>query len=147
MKSNITGRSAITIDALPEKVWEALTRPEIIKQYFFGTNAKSDWTPGSPITFTGEWEGKSYLDKGTILQVEPNRLLKYNYWGSMSGIEDKPENYSDITYELLPENDTTTLVVTQENIPTEEMRKHSEGNWNGVLRALKELLERQAVPA
>ncbi|MBK9730038.1 MAG: SRPBCC domain-containing protein [Chitinophagaceae bacterium] len=142
MKSNITGHTTITIDAPASKVWDALTKPEIIKQYFFGTNANSDWKVGSPLIFTGEWEGKSYTDKGTVLENEPGKLLKYNYWSSMSGIEDKPENYADITFDLSENNNHTTLTVTQENIPDEKMKAHSESNWNMVLENMKKLLEK-----
>jgi uncharacterized protein YndB with AHSA1/START domain len=146
MKNNITGHASVIIDAPKEKVWEALTKPEIIKQYFFGTDTHTDWQPGSPVTFTGEWEGKSYEDKGTVLSVEANRFLRYDYWSSMSGIEDKPENYVIITYELQEkEEGVTRLTVTQENIPTEQMKDHSEENWNKVLGGLKTLLEKDKV--
>ncbi|MGC4101957.1 SRPBCC domain-containing protein [Ferruginibacter sp.] len=144
MKSNITGRTTTVIDAPREEVWEALTNPDIIKQYFFGTHAISDWKKGSSLIFKGEWEGKTYEDKGTILEIDPGRLLKYNYWGSMSGIEDKPENYADITYWLTETIHGTKLTITQENIPDEKMKAHSEQNWNKVLNNLKNLLEKKA---
>lgn len=140
-KSNITGTASITIDAPKEEVWDALTNPEQIKKYFFGTEAVSDWKKGSPLYFRGEWEGKKYEDKGTILETKPNEIFKYSYWSSMSGIEDKPENYVDVTYELSGDGNMTTVKITQENIPSEEMRKHSEENWNKVLSDLKNLLE------
>lgn len=47
-----------TINAPLEKVWKALTEPEIVKQYFFGTDLVTDWKVGSPIIFQGEWEGQ-----------------------------------------------------------------------------------------
>jgi uncharacterized protein YndB with AHSA1/START domain len=141
MKSNITGHAATSIHASASQVWDALTKPEIIKQYFFGTNAKSDWKPGSPVTFTGEWKGKTYEDKGTVLKAEPGKLLQYTYWSSMSGIEDKPENYVIITFELKEENDNTILTLTQQNIPDEKTKEHSEENWRTVLNNLKTLLE------
>jgi uncharacterized protein YndB with AHSA1/START domain len=142
MKSNITGRAAITINVPAVKVWEALTTPEIIKQYFFGTDAISDWQVGSPLIFKGEWQGKQYEDKGTILKVIPFKLFQYDYWSSMSGIENKPENYVVITYELSENNNATTLTITQENIPDEKTKEHSEENWKKVLEDLKKLLER-----
>jgi uncharacterized protein YndB with AHSA1/START domain len=143
MKSDICAKLVITIDAPAQKVWDALTRPEIIKQYFFGTDAISDWQPGSPLVFKGEWQGKTYEDKGTIMDADPGKLLRYSYWSSMSGIEDKPENYVIVTYHLVPENDTTTLELTQENIPDEKMKAHSEENWRKVLDSLKQLLEKE----
>jgi uncharacterized protein YndB with AHSA1/START domain len=147
MKSNITGKASIMIDAPVEKVWEALTTPELIKEYFFGTEAISDWKVGSPLIFKGEWEGKTYEDKGTILVSEPNKMFRYKYWSSMSGIEDKPENYVTITYKLNREGDKTNLSITQENIPDEKTKEHSEENWKKVLDGLKDLLENKNVNA
>ena len=63
----------------------------------------------------------------------------------MSGIEDKPENYVIITYELIEENNNTTLTVTQENIPDEKTKEHSEQNWKKVLAELKKLMETMTV--
>ncbi|MFI5171993.1 MAG: SRPBCC family protein [Chitinophagales bacterium] len=141
MESEFVANVSLTIYAPVTKVWDYLTQPELIKQYFFGTDTHTDWKEGSPITFTGEWEGKKYEDKGTILQLEPQKLIKYTYWSSMSGIEDKPENYVTITYDLYAGFNKTILTITQENIPTEEMKNHSEENWKKVLAGLKELVE------
>ncbi len=141
MKSNITGKASTTIDVPVSKVWQALTTPSIIKQYFFGTNAISDWKVGSPLIFKGEWQGKTYEDKGTILESIPNELFSYSYWSSMSGIEDKPENYVTVSYILTAGEGCTDLTITQENIPDDKMKEHSEENWNKVLDSLKKLLE------
>ena len=62
--ANLTARSSITIAAPAEKVWTALITPAAIKQYMFGTTVVSDWKEGSPIIFKGEWQGKSYEDRG-----------------------------------------------------------------------------------
>jgi uncharacterized protein YndB with AHSA1/START domain len=145
MKSNIRAQVKTSINASINKVWDALTKPEIIKQYFFGTNTTTDWNVGSPIKFSGEWEGKTYEDKGTILAFEPRKLIKYNYWSSMSGIEDKPENYVIVTYELSGEDHNVTLTVTQENIPDEKMKEHSIENWKKVLEGLKKVVEEKPV--
>lgn len=142
MKNNITGKASIDINASVDAVWDALTRPEIIKKYFFGTDAHTDWKPGHKITFTGEWEGKKYEDKGTIIDVQPKKLIRYNYWSEMSGIEDKPENYVVITYELSEKNGKTHLDLRQENIPDEKTKVHSEENWNKVLESMKQLIEK-----
>jgi len=141
MKSNISGKTSITIHAPAEKVWKALTDPAEIKKYFFGTNTHTDWQPGHPITFEGEWQGKKYQDKGTVLDFNPLKRIRYSYWSSMSGIEDKPENYVPITYELDSNNSETKLTITQENIPDEKMKEHSLENWNKVLEGLKKVVE------
>jgi uncharacterized protein YndB with AHSA1/START domain len=146
MKNSFTGKVSFDIKKSPADVWEALTSPELIRQYFFGTNTITDWKKGSPIIFAGTWEGKTYEDKGTILDIEPQKLLRYNYRSSMSGIEDKPENYAIITYTLAAQgNNITRLEITQENIPDEKMKTHSEDNWNKVLTGLRDLLEHRSV--
>jgi uncharacterized protein YndB with AHSA1/START domain len=133
MTNKLTGKTSIQIKAEPDKVWDALTNPAKIKQYFFGTDAVSDWKEGSSLVFKGEWQGKSYEDKGKILKIVPNKVLIYNYWSSMSGIEDKPENYANITYELDKKEGMTSLTVTQDNIPNEQMKEHSQQNWKQFL--------------
>ena len=144
MQTGINGSLATAIKAPVEKVWDALVNPAIIKQYLFGTNARSDWKAGSPIYFEGEWEGKTYQDKGTILEIIPNELLKYDYWSSMSKMEDKPENYMVITFRISKdENDHTMLSLLQENIADEQTKNHSMENWQMVIGNLKRILEKE----
>jgi uncharacterized protein YndB with AHSA1/START domain len=89
------------------------------------------------------WQGKPYEDKGTILELVPNQLLKSTYWSGMSGLEDKPENYNTVTYSLSEEDRKTILTVTQDNNPTKESATHSESNWGIVLKGIKEIVEKQ----
>ena len=147
MKSNIKAQAAITIRATISEVWDALTKPELIKQYFFGTDTITDWKPGHAIKFTGEWQGKKYEDKGIVLDIDKHKLIKYSYWSSMSGIEDRSENYVRVTYDLSGKDNVVNLSVLQENIPDEKMKEHSEENWKKVLLGLKALLEKTPRPA
>ncbi len=147
MKNLHTAHASISIAVSPKKIWEGITDPALIKQWFLGTNASSDWEVGSPITFTGEYQGKTYQDKGTVLKNFPGKFLQYEFWGSMSGIEDKPENYVIVSYEIIPGKLENTLTVTEENIPNEKMKKHSEEIWNKVFHQMKELLEQETAPA
>ena len=137
--------TSIIINAPTAKVWQALTDPAIVKQYFFGTNLKSDWKKGSPIIWQGEWEGRSYEDKGTILDIDPGSFVKYNYWSTMSGTEDKPENYANITYQLSESDGKTKLTITQDNIKNQQAKEHSEQNWQSVFGKMKEMIESQLV--
>jgi len=142
MSGKLSASATVQIKANKEEVWDALTNPDKIKQYFFGTNAISDWKKGSSLKFTGEWEGKTYEDKGTILDTQPGTLFRYTYWSSMGKLEDKPENYATVTYELVPAGDETVLNVTQDNISNQEAKEHSEQNWNYVLGELKKFVEK-----
>jgi uncharacterized protein YndB with AHSA1/START domain len=141
IKKEYTARASVFIQAPVQKVWEALTKPQIIKRYFFGTETETDWQPGSPISFKGEWNGRSYRDKGVILENETNRKISYSYWSSLSGTEDKPENHLTITYIVKEEETGTILEITQENLRDESSCEHSENNWRMVLANMKNLLE------
>ncbi len=131
----------ITIDAPAARVWEALTRPELIKQYLFGTEVTTDWRVGSPITYRGIWQGKPYEDKGTVLQVVPQKLLVSTFWSALSGVPDAPEFYKTVRYELSAQGDGTVLTLVQDNNDSEDEVLHSEQNWRMVLEALKRLVE------
>ena len=133
----------VTINAPKAEVWDALTNPEKVKKYMHGTEMSTDWKEGSPITWTGEWQGKPYQDKGEALEVEPKRVLKYTHWSPMGGSEDRPENYHTVTYELAGGDGTTTLTLTQDNNASpEEADKMATDNWGPVLNGLKETIER-----
>jgi uncharacterized protein YndB with AHSA1/START domain len=129
------------IKAPVAQVWDALINPEKIKQYLFGTTTHCDWKVGSRIRFTGEWEGNPYEDKGTILAIEKEKVLSYDYWSSFSGVADAVENYQIITFRLSEENESTHLQLTQQNIRSEEVKAHTAENWKMVLDGLKKLVE------
>lgn len=133
--------TSLEIRAPLASVWEAITKPEIVKQYFFGTNLVTDWKVGSPLFFRGEWEGKTYEDRGTVLSFAPMQSLSFNYWSGFSGLEDKPELRQIIRYELTPVRDGVRITIEQSNVDTQKRADHSADNWRGVLEALKHLLE------
>jgi len=131
-----------TIHADRSKVWNALTDRATIEKFMWGTHATSDWKKGSPLIFEGEYQGKQYREKGTILDALPEKMLRYTYLSS--GLADVPENYAIITYELRGEgNGTTSLNVTQEGATNEKALEHSREGWRNMLGTLKQLLEKK----
>jgi uncharacterized protein YndB with AHSA1/START domain len=135
----------VTIHATKREVWNALTDPDKVKKYMHGTEMSTDWKEGSPISWKGEWKGKPYEDKGTVLAVEAHKVLKYTHWSPMGGSDDKPENYHTVTYKLDGEDGTTKLTLTQDNNATkEEAEKMANDNWGPVLQGLKETVEKSA---
>ena len=130
------------IDAPPDKVWAALTDPEQIKEYMFGSQVETDWKPGSPIVWKGEYEGKQYEDKGEIVEIEPERRLKVTHFSPMSGEEDRPENYHTVLYELESRDGRTRVSLHQDNNSSEEAAEHSQANWEKMLAGLKQVVER-----
>jgi uncharacterized protein YndB with AHSA1/START domain len=141
MNHQLEVNKTIEIAVAPMLVWRALTDRETIKKYFFGTEAISDWQTGSTLTFRGEWEGKSYEDKGNIQVAVPGKLLVYDYWSAFSGLEDTPENYSLVSYTLDRSGDGTLVSLTQRGFSGDEAMAHADGGWTMVLQNLKELLE------
>jgi uncharacterized protein YndB with AHSA1/START domain len=141
MNNKYIAKATTTIDAPTSKVWQALVNPEIIKKYLFNTEVISDWKVGNPITYKGEWEGKPFEDKGKILEIEPEKVLKSTHWSPLSGTPESPENYHTVTYILSKKGEGTEVTITQDNNASEDEKAHSEKNWKTVLDGMKKLLE------
>ncbi len=141
MGMNLIAKASVNINAPAGKVWDALVNPELIGQYMFGAKVASEWREGSPIFWRGEWQGKSYEDRGMILEFKPGRRLRYSHFSPLSGLQDKPENSHNVAIELAAEGNQVNVFLTQDNNATEEARVHSEKNWGMMLAVLKRLLE------
>jgi uncharacterized protein YndB with AHSA1/START domain len=138
--TDITTTSSLTIDAAIDDVWKALTTPSAIKLWFFGVDTETDWQPGTPIVHTGEWRGKPYQDKGTILRIEPPTLLVHTHWSPTSGLPDEPGNYQEVRWSLVAQEGRTELTVDESNLPSEEAKAVSEQAWGTALDNLRGLL-------
>mgnify|MGYP006104631561 CR=1 FL=1 len=142
MDKSLIAQSSIQINTTPEKIWDVMTNPEKIKAYLFGTNVKTDWKVESPIVFQGEYQGQQYTDKGNVIESNPNKLLKYNYWSGFSGLEDQPENYSVVTYKIEPTgNESFELTWNQQGFSSEEGKCHTEEGLKTMLEQIKKLAE------
>ena len=131
-----TANATVTIDAPAARVWDALVNPKTIKQYMFGTDVVSEWKKGGSITWKGEFQGKKYEDKGTILEIERERKLRYTHASNLS-----PGEEHTVTVELTPRGKQTVVSLSQDNNATEEARQHSEKNWEMMLEGLKKIVE------
>ena len=141
-----TARADIHIDASRERLWEALTDPDQIEKYLFGSRVSTDWKPGSPIVYRGDWEGKPYEDKGTILEVVPGERLVSSYFSPLSGKPDAPESYVTLTYALSDEPEGckgpgTRVTFTQDGCADDAEAERLSGNWRMVLESLKSVVE------
>ena len=143
MTTSFSITKQITINASTGRVWEALTTPEIVKQYMFGTEVVSTWQKGGPLVYKGQWDGQPFEDRGTILEIMPQKLLKATYFSAASGLEDKPENHNLVTYEIIPEEGgLTVLSITQDNNPSQSAADYAGENWEMTLNQIKYLLEK-----
>jgi uncharacterized protein YndB with AHSA1/START domain len=137
-----TTESVVRIHAPASKVWRALTAPDLVKQWQYGSDLLTTWQPGSPIVFRNEWNGQVFEQKGTVLEFTPSSRARYSLFFPRPGVEDIPENYFFMTYELAESGGVTSLVFRQED-PRPPPPSASSGGDEGpnVLSALKELVE------
>jgi uncharacterized protein YndB with AHSA1/START domain len=142
MMADYLATAETEIDASRARVWAALTDPEQIKEYMFGSQVVTDWKQGSPIIWKGEYEGKEYEDKGEIVEIEPERRLKVTHFSPSSGEEDRPENYHTLLYELEERGGRTHVSLSQDNNASKEAAEHSRANWEKMLAGLKQVVER-----
>jgi len=141
MPTDISSSTSIILDAPAPRVWEALTTPELIKEWFFGVETETDWTEGSSIVHRGEYQGEPYEDKGTIVRIVPERMIVHTHWSPVSGLPDRAENYQEVAWTLANENGQTKLTVSEVNLPSEEAKAASEQGWRTALSGLKNLFQ------
>jgi uncharacterized protein YndB with AHSA1/START domain len=131
----------IDVAAPVDQVWHALTDPDSIEQYFFGAKVHTDWQPGSPIVWRGQHQGKPFEDKGEILTVEDNRVLRMTHFSPLSGLEDAPENYHTLAFTLAESEMGTWVELSQDNNSTQDEADGSAANWTAMLQGLKRVVE------
>jgi len=128
------------IASTPEKVFDALINPEIVKEYWWRHKNASDWKVGS------RWEHQLCDDPkevqivGKVLEFKPPHRMVIT-WSKPSD-EGKPEKTSRVTFEIAPHEGSVRLIVTHDELEPESKMLHdiSQG-WPMVLSALKSLLE------
>ncbi len=142
-------KSTISINAPASEVWDALVNPQKTKIYMFGCETVSDWQAGSDLLWKAEHEGQEMVFvKGKILSIKPGSFLKYTVIDPFATYADIPENYLNVTYEVIPQGPKTMLIVTQdgfENAAEGEQRyidvyNNGEG-WNSILVEIKKVAE------
>lgn len=131
----------VNVSASPQQVWDALTDPEAIARFMFGAEVDTDWKEGSPITWTGEFDGKPFQDKGEILEVVRGERLRMTHFSPLAGEEDVPANYHTLDYRLTDAGDTTRVTLDQDGNDSEEQAAQFSSNWQTMLDQLKDYVE------
>ncbi len=127
------------IRTTPQKLWQALTDPAFIRQYWFGMDAQSTFTTGSPWKLVAG-DG-TLFDSGEIVEATPPRRLVIR-WTHQNKPELKAEGASLCTMELEPTSGAVKLSITHtiERDPSAFAAAVS-GGWPKVISNLKSLLE------
>jgi uncharacterized protein YndB with AHSA1/START domain len=128
----------IYIKTTAERLWEAITNPEIRSKYSFGVGTTSDWTPGSRYQATSPMS-PTPISEGENLEVDPPRRLVQSYMALWS--EDvKREGISRVTWEIEPVGDSCRLLVTHDQL-RDDANDQIYGGWPMILSGLKTWLE------
>ncbi len=127
------------IRTTPGKLWQALTDPQLIRQYRFDTTVECDWKKGSSWKMTHPDRG--LLDTGEILEIEPPRRMVIR-WQNEWEPAFKAEGPSRCTIELEPEDNAVKLTITHEiDRPDSPFITAVSDGWPRILSNLKSLLE------
>jgi uncharacterized protein YndB with AHSA1/START domain len=126
----------IYIKTTPERLWEAITDPDLRSKYTFGARIVSDFTPGSAYDMS---HPGGLLGEGENLEVDPPRRLVQTMRALWSD-DVKSEGTSRITWEIEPVGDSCRLVVTHDQL-REGANDELYGGWPMILSGLKTLLE------
>jgi uncharacterized protein YndB with AHSA1/START domain len=127
------------IRTTPQKLWDALTKPEFIRQYWFDMTQESEWKKGA--SWAMKFSDGRTADAGEVLEVDPPRHLALK-WRNEFRPELKDEGYSRCTYDLEQDGDIMKLTVTH-SIEKEGAKfiEAVSGGWPRILSSLKSLLE------
>jgi len=136
-----TNISTIHLNAPIEKVWNALTKPELVKQWQYGSDLITDWKVGNEIRFRNEWESQVFEQWGTVLEIVPNQKIRYSLFFPRPELEDKPENHFIMSYVLSQENQKVKLEIIQEDNRPGAVQEEAQGDENPILQGLKALIE------
>jgi uncharacterized protein YndB with AHSA1/START domain len=127
------------IRTTPEKLWQALIKPEFTRQYWCDTTQESDWKPGAAWRIMMP-DGR-VADSGEVVDFEPHRRIVLK-WRNEFKPELKAEGYSRMTYELEPAGESVKLTVIHEiDVPGSQFIKAVSNGWPHILASLKSMLE------
>jgi len=129
------------IRTTPQKLWDALTKPEFIGQYWWpaGTMLESEWTPGA--SWTMRFADGRIADVGEILEIDPPRRLVLK-WRNEIMPELKAEGFVRGVFELQQDGDCVRLTVTHTmDIDNAKLIEGVSFGWPIVLSSLKSFLE------
>jgi uncharacterized protein YndB with AHSA1/START domain len=128
----------VFIKTSPERLWEAITDPEMRAKYSFGVRTESEWTPGS--SYKASVPGVIEIAEGENVEVDAPRRLVQTFTALWSD-EVKSEGASRVTWEIEPVGeDSCRLTVTHDQLKP-GANGELYGGWPQILSGLKTLLE------
>jgi uncharacterized protein YndB with AHSA1/START domain len=129
----------IYIKTTPERLWEAITNPELRRKYTFGVGVESNWKPGSRYAGIPRQAPELTICEGENLEVDPPRRLVQSFRALWSD-DVKREGTSRVSWDIEQIADSCRLTVTHDQL-REGANSELYGGWPMVLSGLKTLLE------
>lgn len=127
------------IQSTPEKVFEAITRPDLARRYWAHENV-SDWKPGSRWEHIRANDDRTVELVGKVVEVTPPKRLVMT-WTNASQEAD-PDSYSRVTFDIEEYEDMVRLTVAHDDLLAGGgMAKGVSKGWPLVLSSLKSFLE------
>ena len=140
---SFTIKKEITINALPELVFDMLTDSDQIIKYYPLNEVVSKWKVGSEVLYKGEIDNNNFIDHGIIEILSRFSEYKYSYWSDNHGTERTPENHLSISYKLSKDTNGTKLELEQSNIMSKEMYEMMNATvWDYLLNNMKNYIEK-----
>ena len=131
--------SVTYIKTTPQKLWDALTKSEFIKQYWFNMTQESDWKAGA--SWKMVFEDGRIADVGEVLETDPPRRLVLK-WANEFRPELKDEGPTRCVYDLEQDGDVMKLTITHTcERDNAKVIEAVSGGWPRVLSSLKSFLE------
>ena len=131
------------IRTTPERLWEALIKPEFTKQYWFGVSQISDWTVGAPWKL--QFDDGRVADTGEVLEIDRPRRFVLK-WRNEFMPELKAEGYSRCTIELEQMDSAVKLSIIHEiDVAEAKFIGAVSTGWPKIISNLKSLLETGAI--
>ncbi|HLZ27641.1 MAG TPA: SRPBCC domain-containing protein [Chloroflexota bacterium] len=129
----------VYIRTTPERLWQAISDPEVTQRYFHSSRVDSQWRPGDRVAY---WIADEVAVDGEVLEVDPPHTL-VTTWSFRKSPDLRDDPPSRVTWEIEPMEDATCrLTVVHDDFPGETRTFQSvRSGWPLVLSSLKSLLE------
>lgn len=115
MKDILLVRRCLAVEASKEKIWEVLTSAEHTPKYMFNCKVETTWEKGSSIEWKGNYQGYEAHQVGEVLEYIEGERIRYTSFDKGFGLEDVPENYIHMKYELVEQERACELIIEMSN--------------------------------
>ena len=143
MAKTLIAKCRIQINNTVDEAWKALVNSEIVEKYMLGSKQLSDWRKGGRIIWKKDFNGRKFEDKGEILEITPQKSLKYTHYSPASGRADAPENYQTVSVTLKENAKGTTIELRSDNNASEKEKEMNEHIWAYYFQGLKIIMDKK----